>query len=281
MWRSAILVLAFPVALSAQGTASLTPFVAMDQSLSTRPLLLGASLGVSLGPIGLRGSGSVAHASWQLSDTTTALADQPVRAFAGDVDLVLNPGRHAGAAGTFGSFEPRVFAGYGVRGEAMPGGTTQTHTVVSVGSILSYSMFSRLRFDVEARRLVPSDAVSGLFDGSRGAWEYRAGFALHFGKGNLRPTPGILTRFPGTGASAERGPRTVVSPAAGTLLGSADRHVGTPYVWGGRRSQRRVRLLWIRAVRVQRPWRAPAAHVARDGAHGPVRRPEHRRTAPG
>lgn len=233
MFRSALLIVVFPVALAAQVTASMTPFVALDQSLSTHPILLGASLGVSMGPIGLRGSGSVAHSAWQLSDTTTAVAGQSVKAFAGDVDLVLNPGRRAGAAGTFGSLEPRVFAGIGVRGEAAAGGGTNTHTVLSVGSILSYSLFSRLRFDVEARRLVPTDAVKGLLDGSRGAWEYRAGLALHFGKGNLRPTAGVLTGWPVTGGTAARSSGRVVTPAAGTLLADADSRVGTPYVWGG------------------------------------------------
>lgn len=238
MLRYALVLLAVPAALSAQANVALTPFAAVDQSLSTSPLLMGASLTASYGPIAIRGSGSMAHASWQPSDTSTAFAaDQAVRAFAGDVDLVINPGRQAGAAGTFGALEPRLFAGYGVRGEAMPGGGTETHNVVSVGTILSYSLLSRLRFDVEARRLVPAEAVSGLFDGTRGAWEYRAGLAFHFGKGALRPTPGIL-RIPGMGGSASGGGRggrggAVVTPAAGTLLSTADRQVGIPYVWGG------------------------------------------------
>lgn len=232
MCRYALFLLALPAALSGQANVALTPFAAVDQSLSTNPILIGASLAASYGPIGIRGSGGVAHASWQPSDTSTAFgADQVVRAFAADVDLVLNPGRQAGAAGTFGSLEPRLFAGYGVRGEALPGGGTQTHNVVSVGTILSYSVLSRLRLDVEARRLVPAEAVKGLFDGTRGAWEYRAGLAFHFGKGALRPTPGIL-RMPGMGGSGSRG-GAVVTPAAGTLLSTADRQVGIPYVWGG------------------------------------------------
>ena len=249
MTRYALLVLALPSLLSAQ-TVAITPFAAYDQSLSTNPLLLGGSLALSLGPIALRGGGGVAHASWQPVDTTSVLGQQKIRAFAGDVDLVLNPGRAAGAAGTFGGLEPRVFAGFGVRGEALPDSGFATHKVVSVGTIMSYSLLSRLRLDVEARRLVPVDAVKGLFDGTRGAWEYRAGFALHFGKGNLRPTSGILRRFPRGGiegasrgessarggASASRAGR-VVSPAAGTLLATADKQVGIPYVWGGTTTQ--------------------------------------------
>ena len=241
MSRYALFLLALPASLLSQGfgpNVAISPYAALDQSLSTKPLLLGASLGVTMGPIALRASGGVAHASWQLSDTTTTFAsNQPIRAFAGDVDLVLNPGRQAGAAGTFGSLEPRLFAGYGVRGEAIPNASTKTHKVVSVGTIMSYSVLSRLRFDVEARRLAPIDAVKGLFDGTRGAWEYRAGLALHFGNGAMRPTPGIL-RLPGmggiggSGGSDSRG-RVVATPAAGTLLSTADKEVGVPYVWGG------------------------------------------------
>lgn len=246
MSRYALVVLALPALLSAQANVAITPYVAIDQSLSTNPLLLGGSLTLSLGPVALRGSGGVAHASWQPVDTTSVLGQQKLRAFSGDADLVLNPGRAAGAAGTFGALEPRIFGGFGVRGEALADGTMATHKVVSVGTIMSYSLLSRLRLDVEARRLVPLDAMSGLFDGTRGAWEYRGGFSLHFGKGNLRPTSGILRRFPrggiesasggGTsargGASASRAGR-VVSPAAGSLLATADKQVGTPYVWGG------------------------------------------------
>jgi NlpC/P60 family protein len=234
----AFLVLALPAlppALSAQANVSFSPFAAIDQSLSTQPVLLGASMTMSFGPIGLRGSGSVAHASWQKADSNFSATDDKVRAFAGDVDLVINPGRRAGAAGTFGGLEPRLFAGYGVRGEAIPGAKSLTHNVVSVGTIMSYSVLSHLRMDVEARRLVPSNAISGLFDQKRGAWEYRAGFALHFGKGNMRPSSGILSRFPiggGGGGSASRA-GSVVSPAAGTLLATADQKVGVPYVWGG------------------------------------------------
>jgi cell wall-associated NlpC family hydrolase len=239
MRRYALLALALPAALSAQ-TISLTPYGAIDQSLSTRPLLLGTSLALTMGPISLRGSGSVAHANWMKADSNFSETDSKVRAFAGDVDLVINPGRNAGASGTFGALEPRLFAGYGVRGEAIPGGTTQTHKVVSVGTVLSYSVLSRVRFDVEARRLAPADAIGDLFEDGTGAWEYRAGLALHFGKGNLRPTSGILNRYPSTGGgggggggtTASRG-RTVMTPAAGTLLATADSKVGIPYYWGG------------------------------------------------
>ena len=236
MRRYAILVIALPAALSAQ-TISLTPYGAIDQSLSTKPLLLGASLGIGLGPIGIRGSGSVAHANWMKADPAFSPTDSKVRAFAGDVDIVLNPGRAAGAAGTFGALEPRLFAGYGVRGEAIPGGTTETHKVVSIGTVLSYSVLSRVRFDVEGRRLASADAIGDLFKNENGgAWEYRAGFAFHFGKGNLRPSSGILNRFPTTsgssGTAAARG-RTVMAPAAGTLLATADSKVGIPYYWGG------------------------------------------------
>jgi cell wall-associated NlpC family hydrolase len=241
VWRSALLV-ALPTALFAQANLSITPYAAQDQSLSTRPLMLGLTLSTSMGPIALRGSGSVARSDWM--DSAKVVGSDPIQAFAYDVDLVLNPGRNAGAAGTFGALEPRLFAGYGVRGEATSGGGRATHNVVSVGTILSYSLLSRMRLDIEARRMVPSDAVSGLFDGSRGAWEYRGGFSLHFGKGNLRRTTGILSRIPGIGSSAgggsaENSSRVVVAPAAaGTLLATADKQVGTPYVWGAVEPQR-------------------------------------------
>lgn len=235
MYRYALLLLllpASPLALAAQVSTSFTPYVAVDQSLSTQPVLAGASLSASLGPVAIRGSGSLAHASWQLHDSASAAAKEKVRAIAGDVDIVLNPGRAAGAAGTFGALEPRVFAGYGVRGEALPSGAMRTHNVVSIGTIMSYSVLSRVRFDVEARRLAPARDPARLFEGTNGAWEYRAGLAFHFGKGALRPSPGIL-RLPGAGSSGARRGGTVVTPAAGTLLATADRQVGIPYVWGG------------------------------------------------
>ena len=229
----AIAITSVPSLLAAQSGISFTPFAAQDQSLGTRPLMLGGALTATFGPISLRGSGSIARANWQLSDSAKAAPGDQFQAAAWDADLILNPGRSAGASGTFGSLEPRLFVGYGARAEYTVDSGTVSHPVFSVGTVLSYSVLSRVRFDVEARRLVPTDAMSGLFDGSRGAWEYRAGVSFHFGKGNLRPSRGILPKFPGSsGSSSSSGPARVVSPAAGSLLATADGQVGTPYVWG-------------------------------------------------
>ena len=228
--RRLLLFAALPCALPAQSTGSISPFVAIDQSLSTRPLLIGLQTAINYGPLGVRFSASAAHSSWQRADTASPVEHQPWRAFAGDFDVVLNPGRQAGAAGTFGALEPRLFAGYGMRAEVMPDSETVTHNVVSIGSVLSYSILSKLRLDVEARRLAPANAVQDLFESARGGWEYRAGLSFQFGTGVYRPSGGVIPGLPGTGGS---GGGRIVSPAPGTLLATADRQLGTPYVWGG------------------------------------------------
>lgn len=228
-----------PAALAAQVTTSVAPYTGIDQSLSTRPIIAGVSLGAAAGPIGIRVSGGVAHRGMQLSDSAAPIAGENIQAYAGDVDLILSTGRSAGASGTFGALEPRLFVGYGVRGEATAPDTFTQHRVVSVGTMLSYSLLSRLRFDLEARRMAPVEDIGRLIEGANEAWEYRVGLSLHFGKGNLRPRRGILSSIPGMGgvggmsrAGSTSAGRTVATPAAGTLLASADQQVGTPYVWG-------------------------------------------------
>lgn len=235
MARWLAILLFIPVGLPAQATYAVAPFATLDRSLPGTPLLLGASGAAYVGNFGVRVSGSSALRDYQLTAPNTAFGDGTeggMFAYAGDVELVVRPGRKAGAAGAFGPVDPRVFAGIGVRAERFAGAEWERHDVVTFGSTLSYSLLSRLRGEVEARRVVPLASVSGLLDGTAaGAWEYRAGLALHFGRGNLRPTGGILDALPIPGARA--GPRRVVDVEPGTVLGTANQLVGIPYVWGG------------------------------------------------
>lgn len=229
----AVLLLLLPAAASAQATYVVTPFAAVDRSLPGSPVLLGMSGAAYVGNFGLRASGSAAMREYQVTDPSPVFTEEGVLAWAGDLELVLRPGRKAGASGAFGPVDPRVFGGVGVRAERFAGSAFEQHTVVTFGSTLSYSLLSRLRGEVEARRVIPMDQVSGLFEGTAGgAWEYRAGLGVHFGKGPLRPTGGVLDAFPIPGARTGVA-RRVVDVEPGTVLGTANTYVGSPYVWGG------------------------------------------------
>lgn len=229
-----------PAALSAQATYSLTPFGGIDRSLPGDPTTLGLATGVYFGHLGLRAAGSAALRDYQIGEVDAVYGSERLLAYAGDLDLVLRPGRKAGAAGALGPVEPRVSAGVGVRAERFADAKDfETHAVASFATTVSYSLFSRFRGEVEVRRVVPADQLKELLDDrSIGAWEYRVGMSINFGKGNLRPMggiPGILTvpaagGRPGGGAA---GGRTVVDVAPGTLLHTADGYLGEPYVWGG------------------------------------------------
>lgn len=233
MRRCFALLLLLPAAASAQATYAVSPFAAVDRSLPGDPVLLGVSGAAYLGNFGLRLSGGGAMRDYQLNEPSPVFTTDALFAYSGDLELVVRPGRRAGAAGAFGPVDPRVFGGVGVRAERFAGEAFAQHTVVTFGSTLSYSLLSRLRGEVEARRVVPMESVGAMFDGSgAGAWEYRAGLALHFGKGPLRPTGGILDALPIPGARPS-GPRRVVDVAPGTVLGTANDYIGIPYIWGG------------------------------------------------
>lgn len=236
-----VALLVAPAAVRAQATWSLAPFGGIDRSLPEDPTILGLATGLDFGAIGLRLSGSAALRDYQLGEVASVYGPEKMFAYAGDADLVLKARRKAGAAGLFGPVEPRVFAGVGVRAERFADAPEfERHTVVSFGSMISHSLFSRFRGEIEVRRVVPMDRVEELLDDqSIGAWEYRAGLSINFGKGNLRPARGLadIVPVPGAGGGAAGGAagarRTVVDVAPGTLLHTADGYVGTPYRWGG------------------------------------------------
>ena len=230
------LCLAAVTTLPAQSTVSLAPYAAVDESLPGRPLLFGLGLGVTRGMIGVRASAAMAHEASQPGGPADP-SKTGSRTIAGDLVVVLGAGRRAGAAGAFGPIDPRLFAGIGVRNNVADTSVSGAETTISVGTGLSYSLLSRVRLDIEARRRVPIAAVSDLFETERGALEYRAGLSFHFGKGNLRPSRGVLVSAPRLpDPVAEDEPvveREAASASATAVLLNAEPLLGTPYVWGG------------------------------------------------
>ncbi len=227
---SAAVVVTHPRAARAQSPdVTVAPFVSFLPATGASPL---AGLAITLagnGPIALRASG---HLSLENTNGST-LTGNAIRPWGGDADAVLFLGGR-GIGGYRSGFAPYLFAGVGVAGNDSLGlgRTTITNNwsygaglTVPLGSsvdVFGESRWRMSRFVLPTSQLAPTPTT-----------ELRLGLSLHLGGGSRgRSTPGPTTRG-GVPSATTYPASTTVSASASRVLGTADKYVGVPYVWGG------------------------------------------------
>jgi cell wall-associated NlpC family hydrolase len=237
MSRSALagaVALATASAVGAQSTASIGPFIAYQPGVASSSTF-GLSFVTGRPPLGFRGG---AFAS--LDDN--ALSARGWRPWGADADALLSLSSGLRLTG------PYVFAGVGVNGRDSLG----TMTVDPGWSYGAGFVLPLGRFDLsaETRTRMTDFAWPGNPGSASPRREIRLGAALHFaglGRSASPTSRGSSTgrsRMPGggaeSGAAASRipGPVRIPSGASGAssaarVLPTAERYVGTKYVWGG------------------------------------------------
>jgi len=225
---------ALPAALVAQVGGGVEVYGSLDNSSPVTRTLGGLSLSVGTPYVSLRGSGGLGISSLGtqigVSQGTSSLV------WATDADLMLGPVN----AGLGEGFMPYSFAGIGMQSSAQPAGFTDAIRTWSYGGGLQLALGRMLSVNGEARsRHLAAIATPADSQFVRGI-EYRVGMGLHFGGGRRSsaysrsggppraPRPsrsGSATTWPVSNTSARGAARRVVP--------TAERYVGTPYVYGG------------------------------------------------
>lgn len=218
---------------AAQSRYALTPFVASNNTMPGPTALYGGSIAVSQGLFGMRVSGALATVATP-SDGTMGVTRR-VGAYTADLDGVLDAAAIPGLSALLGGFVPQAFAGIGVEGgRASDSVTTTSAPVLSYGVGVSRAILGGIGLASEARYRVPTTIDGGAMPtGLRKGWEYRIGLSIGFG-GRARTAGGSLPRWPVSTSSRRGTPSNApASASAARVLSTADRYVGTRYVYGG------------------------------------------------
>jgi hypothetical protein len=219
------LLLILPSGLGAQHL-QITPYVAQDLALAGAPTLVGLALAGYSGPVGLRLSAAMDAPSSPIAPVFGRDRADAIGAWSADADMVLS-GARLGIA--VAGLEPSLFAGFGAHGIRRFDGSRATVPAWSYGAGLALPVTGWLSLDGEARYRMPHESRDDRLPPEvSGGWEMRAGLSLRLGGG--RPARSPVPRTPSP--SGRRGTVGATATAALTL-NTADRYVGTPYVWGG------------------------------------------------
>ncbi len=227
---SAMVVTHARIAGAQTADVTVAPFVSFLPTTGASPL---AGLALTLAgnaPLALRASG---HLSLENTNGST-LTGSAIRPWGADADAVLFLGGR-GIGGVRTGFAPYLFAGVGVGGNDSTGiGRTSINNNWSYGAgltvplgasvdVFGESRWRMSRFVLPTSQFAPSPTT-----------ELRIGLSLHLGGGGSRsrntpgPVPGreipSATTYPAS---------TTVTASASRVLGTADKYLGVPYVWGG------------------------------------------------
>jgi hypothetical protein len=234
--------LTVPSSLDAQVAGGVELYGTLINSSPVTRNLGGLSLSVGTPYVGLRGSGGLGTASLNGVPGDTGLVRL---VWATNADLLFGPVNARLGEG----FMPYAFAGIGLESAAQPTGFTDAIRTWSYGGGLQLALGSMLSVNGEARsRHLAAMATPADSQFVRGI-EYRVGIGLHFGGGRQRSsvyprTPANTRRTSDTPPRAPRparsAPRTTwpistnsARGAAGRVVPSGERYLGTPYRWGG------------------------------------------------
>lgn len=227
-----LFLLVFSVA-EGRSQVSLSAFASRNQALAGSAGMYGVGLAGYSGFVGLRVTGATSEAG----SLFTASADSAygrARAWTADADLLIEPARGLPElAAALGGFRVGGLVGLGAQGMRDATGRSRTMPVASYGGMLSRPLGGTLVLESEARMRTPlrSGPSPSTVDEFPRGWEYRVGLALSFG-GRARPRGGSLPRIPGIPViGLPRGGGGSATAAA--VLSTADRYVGTRYVYGG------------------------------------------------
>lgn len=220
--------------LGAQSRYTLTPFIASNLTLPGPSTLYGASIASYGGLLGYRVSGAAGVES-RLDGSGGS--DHRVGAFTADLDGVLSAGAIPGLSLLLGGFVPSAFVGLGVEG-----GRDGDSVAATVGPVISYgagvtrAFLGNIGLESEARYRVPTslDRAAAPAELRRG-WEFRVGLTIGFGGRSQSHGGGAsLPRPPApTGPRGAGRARAPASASAAKVLSTADRYLGTRYVYGG------------------------------------------------
>ena len=235
IWLSgALSYLAVPATLAAQVGGGVELFGALDNSSPVTRTIGGLSLSVGTPYVSLRGSGGLGISSLGtqsgVSQGTSSLV------WATDADLMLGPVN----AGLGEGFMPYSFAGIGMQSSAQPTGFTDAIRTWSYGGGLQLALGRMLSITGEARsRHLAAIATPADSQFVRGI-EYRVGIGLHFGGGRRSSAYSRSGGPPTAPRTSRSGSRTTwpvsntsARGAARRVVPTAERYVGTPYVYGG------------------------------------------------
>jgi hypothetical protein len=232
MKRILALLLLAPATLSAQARTVVTGYLAADAGIEGDPLLVGATLGKEVGPLGLRASaGFDITAPPPLPEEGMSRA--PSGIWSTDADLILFLGNPRGNA----PLVPYAMVGGGMRGFQADGSLGAALNYSYGGGFraplgIGFSMEGELRYrDSYAELSRPAQPVV------RSGVEVRFGIGYSMG-GGRRLSPGVTppplpprpTSIPNASVHVSADARMRVASAA---LNTAERYIGTRYVWGG------------------------------------------------
>lgn len=218
---------------AAQSRYEINPFVASNTTMPGPSALYGGSVSASQGLFGMRVSGALATVTTPGSGTTGVT--RRVGAYTADVDGVLDISAIPGLSMLLGGFAPQLFTGVGVEGgRAADSANTTSAPVLSYGAGVSRTILGSLGVTSEARYRVPTALDGGTSpSGLRKGWEYRVGLTIGFG-GRGRSGGTAMPRWPVSTSSRRGVPSGApASASAARVLSTADRYVGTRYVYGG------------------------------------------------
>jgi cell wall-associated NlpC family hydrolase len=244
--------------LQAQGPFVVGAYAARNDALPSTPHLGGLAFTSFAGPFGFRLSGGL-----HFMERTRAEGESPsvnIGAWTADADAVFAPFRSARwlRVLTLG-FSPYGFAGIGGHGIRLRDTPDTSLATWSYGVGVSRGLIGPLGFDAEMRYRQPLERERVLPTGFVRDWEYRMGLSVSFGGGKSRRPDRRYDRAHGHGHDRARGttPRTgrvearrperrpATWPAeardartATRVVATADRYVGTRYVYGGTSPQR-------------------------------------------
>jgi hypothetical protein len=226
-----------PVGLAAQVAGGVELYGTLINSSPVTRNLGGLSLSVGTPYVGIRGSGGLGISSTTAQTGTTQSPSNLV--WATNADLMLGPVNARLGEG----FMPYAFAGIGMESSAQPASFTDAIRTWSYGGGLQLALGSMLSVNGEARsRHLAAIATPADSQFVRGI-EYRVGIGLHFGGGRQRSS--VYSRR--TSDNPPRSPRpsrpttrttwpvstNSAKGAAARVVPAAERHIGTPYRYGG------------------------------------------------
>lgn len=211
-----------------QPDLSVAPFVSFLTTTGASPL---AGLAITLAgsaPIALRVSG---HLSLENTNGST-LTGNAIRPWGGDADAVLFLG---GRGGFRTGLAPYVFAGVGISGNDSLGlGRTTINNNWSYGAGLTVPLGSAIDVFGESRWRMSRFVLPTSQFAPTPTNELRIGVSLHLGGASRsRNAPGPASRRADIPSPISYPASTTVSASASRVLGTADKYLGVPYVWGG------------------------------------------------
>jgi cell wall-associated NlpC family hydrolase len=234
-----------PAGLAGQVAGGVELYGTLINSSPVTRNLGGLSLSVGTPYVGLRGSGGLGISSLTADQTGGSPGPSNV-VWATNADLMFGPVNARLGEG----FMPYGFAGIGMESSAQPARFTDAIRTWSYGGGLQLALGSTLSVNGEVRRrhlaAIASPADSQFVRGL----EYRVGIGLHFGGGRQRSSV-YPSRRTGTTRRASDTPPRAPNPsrstpritwpvstnsargAAGRVVPSGERYLGTPYRWGG------------------------------------------------